>query len=130
MGIPGFALRALPELRVSHAAAVDRHCLQQGVDLHSLLKPELGTRTTGDSGDERRLTDADADVDDGTLLSSDRGDRSLQNIENAHAARWLGCQRDIASPDAYAHPLANERLHTGYHKLASLTVASITAPAS
>ena len=98
-------VRGWPGLRVADAPAIERHSLDQRIELLALGELQVDARAPGDPGYERGRADTELGLDDRTARIGDRDQRSPQYIDDAHAFRASQRQRYVACANAHADAL-------------------------
>src|SRR2546428_1457467 len=113
-------VRGWPGLRVADAPAIERHSLDQRIELLALGELQVDARAPGDPGYERGRADTQLGLDDRTTRIGDRDQRSPQYIDDAHAFRASQRQRYVACANAHADALADQRLDIRHDQLAAV----------
>src|SRR5437870_11376722 len=112
-------VRGWPGLRVADAPAIERHSLDQRIELLALGELQVDARAPGDPGYERGRADTELGLDDRTARIGDRDQRSSQYIDDAHAFRASQRQRYVACANAHADAFAEQRFDVRHDQLAA-----------
>src|SRR5688572_17589865 len=109
-----------PRSRVSDAALIERHGLDQRVELDTFGDAELLARTPRDACGDQRAADANLRLDDRAALVRYGHDRAAQHGENAERLGPARRARDVARPDPRADALPRAGVHARDDELAAV----------
>src|SRR5688572_12896731 len=109
-----------PRSRVSDAALIERHGLDQRVELDPFGDAELLAGTPSDACRDQRAADPELRLDDRAALFRYRNDRAAQHVENAERLGPARRERDVARPDPRADALPRAGLHARNDELAAI----------
>jgi hypothetical protein len=100
-------------LCISNTALVKGYGLDQCVHVLTNVEPKLPQRTPRNAGVDRRATNGNLHVHDGSWLRPHRSDASVKNVENADRSRTLCGDRNVSCPNARSHSLTDSFVQMG-----------------